>query len=86
MLTPEQFVRQYSALTAETFGIKNRGVLATGKYADVVVFDDATFRDHATYEKPTALATGMKYVIVNGKMAVDGGAYTGITAGVGITR
>jgi N-acyl-D-aspartate/D-glutamate deacylase len=86
VLTPEQFVRQSSALTAETFGIKDRGVLAKGKYADVVVFDDATFKDHSTYQKPTELATGMKYVIVNGKLAVDGGAYTGVTAGVGITR
>jgi N-acyl-D-aspartate/D-glutamate deacylase len=86
VLTPEQFVRQSSALTAETFGMKNRGVLAKGKYADVVVFDGATFKDHSTYQKPTELATGMKYVIVNGKLAVDGGAYTGVTAGVGIAR
>ena len=86
VLTPEQFVRQSSSLTAETFGIKDRGVLAQGKYADVVVFDDAAFRDLSTYQKPTELATGMKYVLVNGKVAVDGGTYTGITAGVGITR
>jgi N-acyl-D-aspartate/D-glutamate deacylase len=86
VLTPEQFVRQSSSLTAETFGIKDRGVLAQGKYADVVVFDDAAFRDLSTYQKPTELATGMKYVIVNGKVAVDGGRYTGITPGVGITR
>jgi len=86
VLTPEAFVRQSSALTAETFGIKDRGVLAQGKYADVVVFDDATFRDLSTYQKPTELATGMKYVFVNGKVAVDGGTYTGITPGVGIRR
>jgi len=86
VLTPEQFVRQSSSLTAETFGITDRGVLAKGKYADVVVFDDATFKDHSTYQKPTELATGMKYVIVNGQVAVDAGAYTGIRAGVGITR
>ena len=86
VLTPEAFVRQSSALTAETFGLRDRGVLAKGKYADVVAFDDATFKDQSTYQKPTELATGMKYVIVNGKVAVDAGAYTGITAGVGITR
>jgi N-acyl-D-aspartate/D-glutamate deacylase len=86
VLTPEAFVRQSSALTAETFGIKNRGVLAEGKIADVVVFDGAAFKDRATYQKPTELATGMSYVIVNGKVAVDGGSYTGLTAGVGITR
>jgi N-acyl-D-aspartate/D-glutamate deacylase len=86
VLTPEAFVRQSSGLTAETFKIKDRGVLATGKYADVVVFDGATFKDQSTYQKPTELATGMKYVIVNGKVAVDGGTYTGMTPGVGITR
>jgi len=86
ILTPEAFVHQSSALTAETFGLKDRGVLANGKYADVVVFDPATFKDVSTYEKPTELATGVKYVIVNGKVAVDGGSYSGITAGVGITR
>jgi N-acyl-D-aspartate/D-glutamate deacylase len=86
VLTPEAFVRQSSALTAETFGIKDRGLLAKGKIADVVVFDGATFKDLATYQKPTELATGMKYVIVNGKLAIDGGSYTGATAGVGITR
>jgi N-acyl-D-aspartate/D-glutamate deacylase len=86
ILTPEAFVNRSSALTAETFGIKDRGVLANGKFADVVVFDGAAFRDRATYEKPTELATGMKYVVVNGKVAVDNGAYTGITPGVGITR
>jgi N-acyl-D-amino-acid deacylase len=86
VMTPEAFVRQSSALTAETFGIKDRGVIAQGKFADVVVFDEGTFRDRATYQKPTELATGMKYVIVNGKVAVDDGAYANITPGVGITR
>jgi N-acyl-D-aspartate/D-glutamate deacylase len=86
VLTPEAFVHQSSALTAQTFGLRDRGVLAQGKYADVVVFDDATFRDRATYQKPTELATGMKYVVVNGEVVVDNGAYANITPGVGITR
>jgi N-acyl-D-amino-acid deacylase len=86
VMTPEAFVHQSSALTAQTFGIKDRGVLAAGKFADVVVFDDATFKDQATYQKPTELAVGMKYVVVNGKVAIDNGAYAGITPGVGITR
>ena len=86
ILTPEAFVHQSSQLTAQTFGIKDRGVIAQGKIADVVVFDDATFKDQSTYEKPTELAVGMKYVVVNGKVVVDGGSYTGLTPGVGITR
>lgn len=86
VLTPEQFVHQSSALTAQTFGIKDRGLIASGKFADIVVFDDATFKDRSTYEKPTELAVGMKYVVVNGKVAVDGGSYANITPGVGIKR
>jgi N-acyl-D-aspartate/D-glutamate deacylase len=86
LLTPEAFVHQSSELTAQTFGIKDRGTLARGKYADVVVFDDATFKDQSTYEKPTELAVGMKYVVVNGKVVVDGGNYAGIMPGVGVTR
>lgn len=86
VLTPEAFVRRSSGLTAETFGIKDRGVLAPGRYADVIVFDGASFKDQSTYQKPTELATGMKYVVVNGKVAIDAGSYTGLTAGVGITR
>jgi N-acyl-D-aspartate/D-glutamate deacylase len=86
VMTPEAFVRQSSALTAETFGVKDRGVLARGKFADVIVFDEATFRDRSTYQKPTELAEGVKYAIVNGKVAIDAGAYAGITPGVGVTR
>jgi N-acyl-D-aspartate/D-glutamate deacylase len=86
ILTPEAFVNRSSALTAETFGIKDRGVLARGKFADVVVFDGAAFHDRSTYEKPTELATGMKFVVVNGKVVVDDGSYTGITPGVGIRK
>src|SRR5688500_10104284 len=79
VLTPEAFVHRSSALTAETFGIKDRGVLTRGKYADVIVFDAAAFRDRSTYEQPTQLATGVKYVLVNGKVVVDDGRYAGIT-------
>jgi N-acyl-D-aspartate/D-glutamate deacylase len=86
VLTPEAFVRQSSSLAAETFGLEDRGTIARGKFADVVVFDAAAFRDRATYQKPTELATGMRYVIVNGKVAVDSGAFANVTPGIGITR
>ena len=74
-------IRASSALTAETFGISERGRLKTGYFADVIVFDPKTIADRATYEQPEILATGMKYVIVNGKIAIDEGQYTGILAG-----
>jgi N-acyl-D-amino-acid deacylase len=74
-------VRQASSASARMLGIKERGTIATGQFADVVVFDAATFADRATYEQPGVLATGMKYVVVNGKLAVDQGSYTGTLAG-----
>ncbi len=74
-------IRTSSALAAETFNIPERGRLRIGYFADVIVFDPKTVADRATYEQPETLATGMKYVIVNGKIAVDEGKYTGILAG-----
>ncbi len=74
-------VRNSSALTAETFRIPERGLIRVGYFADVIVFDERTVADRATYEQPELLAAGMKFVIVNGKIAVDNGTYTGLLAG-----
>jgi N-acyl-D-amino-acid deacylase len=74
-------IRSSSALTAETFGIAERGTLRVGYFADVIVFDEKTVADRATYERPTLPAVGMQYVIVNGKVAIDDGKYTGALAG-----
>jgi N-acyl-D-aspartate/D-glutamate deacylase len=70
-----------SKLVADTFHIRERGQLKIGYFADVIVFDEKTVADRATYEHPEVLATGMKYVIVNGKLAVDDGKYTGALGG-----
>jgi len=61
-------------------------VLAEGKYADVIAFDPTTLADLATYVSPALLATGMRYVLVNGRLAVDSGRYTGELAGRPIRR
>ena len=74
-------IHSSSALTAQAVGIKNRGLLQTGYFADVVVFDPNTISEQSTYDHPEVLARGMRYVIVNGKLAVDGGKYTGTLAG-----
>jgi N-acyl-D-aspartate/D-glutamate deacylase len=79
-------IHSSSGLTAETAGIKNRGLLRTGYFADVIVFDPKTISDMATYEHPDVLARGMRYVIVNGKLAVDGGKYTGALAGKALRK
>jgi N-acyl-D-amino-acid deacylase len=74
-------VRNSSALTAETFRIPERGLIREGYFADVIIFDEKTVADRATYEQPELLSVGMKFVIVNGRVAVENGAYTGALAG-----
>jgi N-acyl-D-amino-acid deacylase len=76
-----RFIQASSAQVAETFGLKERGALRTGYFADVVVFDEKAVAETATYEQPEKLAVGMKYVLVNGKLAVEDGKYAGALAG-----
>ncbi|MBI1766579.1 MAG: prolyl oligopeptidase family serine peptidase [Acidobacteria bacterium] len=76
-----RFIQASSAQVAETFGVKARGALRTGYFADVVVFDEKAVAETATYEQPEKLAVGMKFVVVNGKLAVEDGKYTGALAG-----
>ena len=80
------FVRNSSAFTAEWFRIPERGLIREGYFADVIGFDPNTVSDRSTYEQPELLATGMKFVIVNGKVAVDNGMYTGVLAGRGLRK
>ena len=79
-------IHSSSALTADSLRLSQRGWLRLGYFADVIAFDPSTISDRSTYEHPGLLATGVKYVIVNGKIAVDGGKYTGILAGKTLQR
>jgi N-acyl-D-amino-acid deacylase len=74
-------VERSSSSSARILGFADRGTIAPNYFADIVVFDPATFVDRSTYEQPTLLATGMKYVLVNGVVAVDDGKYTGALSG-----
>jgi N-acyl-D-aspartate/D-glutamate deacylase len=76
-----QAIYSASGLPASILGLTDRGQLRPGYFADVVVFDPATFRDTATYEKPLAWATGAKLVLVNGQVAVENEQPTGKLAG-----
>ncbi len=58
--TLQDAIRRLTSLPATNLGIKQRGWLKPGYYADVVVFDPATIQDHATFDKPDQLATGVK--------------------------
>ena len=86
VLTLPQAVRRASGLTAESLRIPERGTLRVGNYADIIAFDPAAVADRATYREPTLLATGMKFVLVNGTLAVDEGKFTGARAGKPLRR
>lgn len=81
ILTLPQAVRRSSSAVAEFFGFRDRGVVRPGAFADMIVFDPRTVADRATYEEPTLLAVGMRFVLVNGQLAIDEGRYTGVHAG-----
>ncbi len=77
----QEAVRRLAALPAHNLGIRDRGMLRPGYYADIAVFDPKTVRDNATFERPQQLATGMREVFVNGVQVVRDGAHTGATPG-----
>ena len=74
-------IRRLTSLPATNLGLRQRGSLKPGYYADVVVFDPATIADHATYEKPKQLATGVDDVFVNGVQVLRDGKHTGAKPG-----
>jgi N-acyl-D-amino-acid deacylase len=80
-LTLEQAVHKLATLPADNLSLPDRGRLAKGAFADIVVFDPDTIQDHATYEKPHQLSTGVSYVLVNGRMAIEAGTPTGAATG-----
>lgn len=74
-------VRRMTSLPADRFGLTGRGRLSAGNWADVVVFDPATFRDAATFATPKQEPAGMYWVLVNGQLTYDRGRHTGVRAG-----
>lgn len=81
LFTLQEAIRRMTSLPAARMKIRGRGSLAVGNFADVLVFDPAVFRDHATFTDPAQLATGLVYCIVNGEIAVDHDRRTGVMAG-----
>ena len=77
----EEAIRKLTSLPTTNLGISDRGMLAEGYYADVVVFDPATIIDHATFEDPHQYSTGVVHVFVNGGQVLRDGEHTGATPG-----
>jgi len=80
-LTLEAAIHKLSALPAANLSLADRGLLKPGFAADVVIFDPATIADHATYDHPHQLATGVSDVLVNGRLAFHDGRPTGTATG-----
>ena len=78
-------IRRMTGLPATNLGLKGRGFLKPGMFADVVVFDPATIADRATYEKPHQYAVGVRHVLVNGVPVLKDGEHTGATPGRALT-
>ncbi len=76
-----QAIHKMTGLPAGVMGMKDRGCLQTGCYADVVIFDLGTIQSNASYENPAQLSSGIQYVFVNGEMAFEDGKGTGVLAG-----
>lgn len=77
----QEAVRRLTSLPAGNIRISDRGALTPGFYADIVVFDPASIRDNATFEKPHQYSTGVVHVFVNGTAVVTNGAHTGAKPG-----
>lgn len=74
-------IRRLTSFPASVLKIRRRGMLTTGNYADVVVFDPTTISDHATFTAPHQYATGVQHVFVNGQQVLKDGKHTGATPG-----
>jgi len=81
VLTLPQAVHKMTALPARRLGLKDRGVVAVGAKADLVVFDARRVADRATYQEPHQYPSGIEHVLVNGCFVIKGGEHTGSLPG-----
>jgi len=77
----EEAIRRLTSFSAENLGLKRRGSLKSGYFADIVVFDPESIQDHATFEKPHQFSTGVHHVFVNGTQVLKDGEHTGTKPG-----
>jgi N-acyl-D-aspartate/D-glutamate deacylase len=82
----EEAVRKMTSLPASILNLSDRGTIAAGQWADVVIFDPATVADKATFENPFQYPVGIDTVLVNGKVVLDEGKHTGARPGMVLKR
>jgi len=80
-ISAAEAIRKTTSLPAQRLGLRDRGLVAEGKWADLVVFDLDAVTDRATYAHPYQYPAGIEYVLVNGTVAVERGEHTGALAG-----
>lgn len=86
LLTLEEAIRKITSLNADKIGIRDRGLLRQGNFADITIFDFNTVIDNSTYTDPFHYNDGIEYVIVNGKIVLDAGRHTGARPGRPLRR
>jgi len=82
----EKAIYKMTSLPMKKLGIKDRGTITVGNWADIVVFDADKVIDKATYGNPHQTSAGIEYVFVNGKLTVEHGELTGELAGKVLRR
>ncbi|MBV9277474.1 MAG: D-aminoacylase [Candidatus Eremiobacteraeota bacterium] len=76
VVTIEEAVRRMTSLAADAFGLRDRGRIVGGRYADIVIFNEDEIRDMATYERPYQFPAGIEHVYVNGQAVISDGEFT----------
>ncbi len=84
IITLEDAIRKMTSLPAQTFNLKDRGLIKEGFAADLVIFDEKTIADKATFENPHQYPIGITSVFVNGKAEILNGQLTGIRSGIAL--
>ncbi|HTU19989.1 MAG TPA: amidohydrolase family protein, partial [Gemmataceae bacterium] len=81
LLRLEDAIRKMTSLSAAKLGLRDRGLLRAGQYADLTLFDPERVSDRATYTNPFQYSEGIEYVLVNGQVVLDKGKHTGARPG-----
>ena len=86
LLSPEAAVHRLTGLPAGRLGLKDRGTIRPGAWADLAVFNGHTFRERGTIAAPNLTAQGMVHVLVNGVPTLEAGVWTGARGGQVLRR
>ena len=81
ILTMEEFIRKSTSYPAQRMGLRDRGMVTEGSWADLVVFDPETISEVGSYKDPHHYPVGIEHVLVNGNIVVEKGEHLGVLPG-----